>query len=207
MEFFFNTYIQMCFLLTPFFGVSMFLEMSSGLSHKDRRWAAVRCASAILVFIFVFFFFGRPLFTMLGITLPAFQIGAGSTLFITSIMMVLGMNRRAAPSDSAAHTKDDFAVVPLALPMIVGPGTIGALMVWGTEITGWGARSQASAALFFAGVTMLGFLLLAEWIEKLLGRQLLLILTKITALILTALASQIIFTGVKHFLWTDLPVK
>jgi multiple antibiotic resistance protein len=201
MEFFFNTYIQMLFLLTPFFGVSIFLEMSVGLNSKERRWAAVRCALAILVFVFVFFFFGRPLFSMLGITLAAFQIGAGSTLFLTSMMMVLGTNRRLTQVSGDNDANDDFAVVPLALPMIVGPGTIGALMVWGTEIDGWVARSQASVAMAAAGLTMFVFLILAESIEKIMGRQLLAILTKITALILTALASQIIFTGVKHFLW------
>ena len=194
-RFFTSTYIKMFFLLAPFFSMSLFLKMSETISTTGRRHAAIKTTVAILVAITVFFFFGKPLFNLLGITLAAFQIGAGTTLFLTSVMLVLGISKPPKQEEN-----EDFSVVPLALPIIVGPGTIGTLMVWGTEITAPEQRLVAFAAILCGGITMAIFLLLAEQIQKLLGRQVLQVMIKLTALVLTALAAQIVFTGVKSFM-------
>lgn len=198
-QFFVNTYLKMFFLLAPFFTMSMFVKMAEGMDHSNRQQAALRTSVAIIVAITVFFFFGKTLFGLLGITLAAFQIGAGSTLFLSSVMLVLGFSKPMQPQ----NRDDDFSIVPLAMPIIVGPGTIGTLMVWGTEIEGLQVRALAYAAIVCGGLTMAIFLLLAEKIQTLLGQRILSILTKITALVLTALAAQIIFTGVKSFMGTD----
>ena len=194
-QLFVNTYLKMFFLLAPFFTMSMFLKMSDHLPKPDRQKAAVRTSVAILVAVTVFYFFGKPLFGLLGITLEAFQIGAGSTLFLSSVMLVLGLGK---PVQQQSE-QDDFSVVPLAMPIIVGPGAIGTLMVWGTEYEAL-ERWVAYAAVFAGGLTMTMFLVLAEKIHKLLGRRILSMLTKITALVLTALAAQIIFTGIRGFM-------
>ncbi|MCE5186917.1 MAG: hypothetical protein LLF76_12405 [Planctomycetaceae bacterium] len=131
----------------------------------------------------------------MGITLAAFQIGTGTTLFLTSVMLVMGISK------PPQHLEDeDFAVVPLALPIIVGPGTIGTLMVWSTELPHNIERLAAFAAIIAAGLTMSLFLLLAEGIQRRLGHQVIAMMTKLTALVLTALAAQIVFTGVKSFM-------
>ena len=194
-QFFVNTYLKMFFLLAPFFTMSMFLKMSEHLEKPHRHKAAVRTSIATVVSATVFFFFGKPLFNSLGITLEAFQVGAGSTLFLSSVMLVLGLGKPVQHQNSG----EDFSVVPLAMPIIVGPGAIGTLMVWGTEYEGL-RQAVAFAAVFCGTLTMTMFLLLAEKIHKLLGQRILSMLTKITALVLTALAAQIIFTGIDGFM-------
>lgn len=194
-QFFVSTYIKMFFLLAPFFSMSLFLKMSETIDSPARRHAAVKASIAILIAITVFFFFGKPLFSLLGITLAAFQIGAGTTLFLTSVMLVLGISK---PPEQKQN--EDFSVVPLALPIIVGPGTIGTLMVWNAEIVDPQQRLIAFAGILAGGLTMSVFLLLAEQIQKLLGPNVLQIMIKLTALVLTALAAQIVFTGVKSFM-------
>ncbi|MCI0498669.1 MAG: MarC family protein [Planctomycetales bacterium] len=191
---FVNTYVKMFFLLAPFFTMSMFLMMAEGMDSHARRRAAVRASVTVLIAITVFFFFGKPLFGLLGITLAAFQIGTGTTLFLTSVMLVLGISK------PPQQTKDeDFSIVPLALPIIVGPGTIGTLMVWGTEITELKLRMVTFAGILAGGITMAMFLLQAERLQKIFGQKVLAIMTKLTALVLTALAAQIVFTGIKNF--------
>ncbi len=197
MQEFISTYIKMFFLLAPFFTMSLYLKMAEGLDAQSRRHAAMRTSATILISITVFFFFGRALFGLLGITLAAFQIGAGTTLFLTSVMLVLGLSRPPQQTED-----EDFSIVPLGMPIIVGPGTIGTLMVWGTEITGIEARLVAYAAILSGGVTVSIFLLLADGIKNLLGQKVMTMMIKLTALVLTALAAQIIFTGIKAFLFT-----
>lgn len=194
---FFRIYVQILFLLAPFFSASIFLMMSEGMDSLQRHRAAKRTSVAILILICVFFFFGKPLFSILGITLPAFQIGTGSVLFLTSIMRVLGLgthNHKQVDSD------DDFSIVPLAIPVIVGPGTIGALLVYATSVQSFIEEIVTFSAVMAGGVTVGVFVLLAERIEHWLGRKILSMIVKVTALMLTALAAQIIFNGIKGFM-------
>ncbi|HOK94509.1 MAG TPA: MarC family protein [Anaerohalosphaeraceae bacterium] len=191
---FVNTYIKMFFLLAPFFTMSLFLKMAEEMDASSRRRAAMRASATVLIAVTVFFFFGKPLFGLLGITLAAFQIGTGTTLFLTSVMLVLGISK------PPQHTEgEDFAVVPLGLPIIVGPGTIGTLMVWGTQITNPHERLVMFAGILAAAVTMSLFLLMADQLRNIFGQKVIAVMTKLTALVLTALAAQIVFTGIKNF--------
>ena len=193
MESFTSMYIKMFFLLAPFFCTSIFLKMSESMDRQTRRRAALRASLATLTAITVCFFFGKPLFHALGIRLAAFQIGTGTTLFLTSVMLVLGLRGQPFSDD------EDFSVVPLSLPIIVGPGTIGTLMVWATQASGFQEQVKLFVPILCGGLTMGMFLLLAEQIQKLLGNKTMTVLTKLTALILTALAAQIVFTGIHTF--------
>ena len=190
--------IKVFFLLTPFFALSMFLAYTADYSVKRKRNTAIRTALAVMVICLLIYWFGEYLFKVLGITIDAFRIGAGTVLMLTAIGLVNG------PSGSSAKkvTDDsqDITVVPLAIPTIVGPGTIGAMLVMGAEGGAMTIRIAVSLGIV-AGIALLGVVLLAaEQLERLLKRNGIQILSKITGLMLAALAAQVIFTGVANFL-------
>jgi multiple antibiotic resistance protein len=189
---FINTLIKMFFLLTPFFVMSIMLSMTRSLSAHARKVVAIRTTLAILVIVFILFYFGKIIFHLLGITLQSFQIGAGALLFLSAVSLV---QARQQPTVSEA---EDISVVPLAIPITIGPGTIGTLLVMGTEISGT-AKIVASSALF-AAIILVGLVLLGAWqLEKILGDKGISVLTKLTGLVLSALAAQMIFTGINTF--------
>ena len=200
MDLFLDIFTKVFFILSPFFSVSMFLAFSGDMDQRARHRCALRTSVAILVISFVVYFFGNLIFRVLGITVPAFQVGAGTLLFLTSIQMVSG--RRA---EAAVDPDEDFAVVPLAIPMIVGPGTIGTLLVLGMEIGGTEQKVIAGSAVFLAVVMISVFLFLAMPISRILGQKGLHMMMKLTGLILTAIAAQIIFIGVNGFLHDSRP--
>ena len=142
------------------------------------------------------YFFGNVVFRVLGITVPAFQVGAG----IAAVPHGDPDGPRQAERNGRWTTDEDFAVVPLAIPMIVGPGTIGTLLVLGMEISGMREKIVAGSAVLLAVVMISLFLFLAVPIGRLLGQKGLQMMMKLTGLILTAIAAQIIFTGVRGFL-------
>jgi len=195
MELFLDIFTKVFFILSPFFSVSMFLLLSGHLDQRARHRCALRTSVAILVLCFVVYFFGNLIFRVLGITVPAFQVGAGTLLFLASLQMVSG--RR---SEIALDPDEDFAVVPLAIPMIVGPGTIGTLLVLGMEIGGTREKLVAGSAILLAVILISLFLFLAMPIARILGQKGLQMMMKLTGLILTAIAAQIIFSGVEGFL-------
>jgi len=194
MPLFLDVFTKVFFLLSPFFSVSMFLLLSGDMDAKARHRCAARTSLAILTICLSVYFFGNIIFHVLGITVQAFQVGAGALLFLTAIQMVTG--RR---SEIAQDVDEDFAVVPLAIPMIAGPGTIGTLLVLGMEISNTRERLIAGSAVLLAVAMISLFLFLAVPIAKLLGQKGLQMMMKLTGLILTALAAQIIFTGIRGF--------
>ncbi|BCR03642.1 UPF0056 inner membrane protein [Desulfuromonas versatilis] len=192
---FINVYLKMFMILTPFFVMSAFLSMTRDYSPAERRKTATKVTVAVVVTCFVLYVFGRYIFDLFGITLDAFRIGAGAVLFLSAIGMIQG-KASVSPGDS----EQEVAVVPLAIPITVGPGTIGALLVMGASLKTMPEKIVASAALLCAVLSVGGLLRVAGRMEKLLGQQGLVILTKLTGLFVSAIAAQIFFTGVKNFL-------
>ena len=93
-----------------------------------------------------------------------------------------------------------LAVVPLAIPVTIGPGTIGILLVMGATFEDTSSMIMGSLALICA-VLVIGLMLYSSSIiEKIVGKQGLLVISKITGLFLAALSAQIVFTGIKNFL-------
>lgn len=196
---FVSVLIKVFFLLTPFFALSMFLSYTSEYDLKRKRATAIKTSFAVAVITMLIYWFGEYLFKVLGITIDAFRIGAGSVLMLTAIALVNG------PTSSSGAKKvtddaQDITVVPLALPCIVGPGTIGAMLVMGAEGGNIVVRFTISAGIVSAVALLCLVLLLAEQLERLLKRNGIQILSKITGLMLAALSAQIIFTGIKNFL-------
>ncbi|WP_020682917.1 MarC family protein [Marinobacterium rhizophilum] len=192
-----TTWIKFLFLFAPFFVVSMFLSLTRNDSRIERRSIANRAVLAAFCICLVLFFFGSPMFDALGITLDSFRVGAGVLLFLSGVSLVRDGVR--ANAEVPSEQRDEIAVVPLAIPTIVGPATIGAILVYGAELQGLELMYGIGGMMLALGC-LLGFLHMATAMERLLGRTGLNILSKVTGLILAAMASQIVLTGIHGFL-------
>ena len=127
---FLNSFLKFIFLLTPFFALSMFLSMTQGHSTGEKRQLALQVGLAALGICLVLFFFGRWLFEALGITIDSFRIGGGALLFLSAVGLVNSnvIDKKNVVSKDDASSLRNIAVVPLAIPVIVGPGTTAALL-------------------------------------------------------------------------------
>ena len=190
--------IKVFFLMTPFFALSMFLSYTADYDKKRKRKTAVKTTLAVVVIALLIYWFGEYLFKVLGITIDAFRIGAGVVLMLTAIALVNGPTGSGAKK--VAENAEDITVVPLAIPTIVGPGTIGALLVMGAEGGEVMLRLAISLGIVSAIMLLGAVLLLAEQLERVLKRNGIQILSKITGLMLAALSAQIIFTGIANFI-------
>ena len=77
MALFLSLWIKLFFVLTPFFALTMFLSLTEEYEEPRRRKLAVTATVAVAVICLVLFFAGRQIFSLFGITLDAFRIGAG----------------------------------------------------------------------------------------------------------------------------------
>ncbi len=141
MNLFINYYLKLFFILTPFFVLSVFVTMTKDFKEKEKKQIAVKVSTAVIISSFIIFFFGKYIFNLFGITLDAFRIGAGGILFLSAISMVQG--KSATEDKEEGH---DIAVVPLALPITVGPGVIGVLLLLVHRNTGCSKILRANKA-------------------------------------------------------------
>ena len=193
--FFVNTFIKFFFLLTPFFALTMFLTMTDGMDNRARKKLALKITASVYISCLVLFLFGSEIFSLFGITIDAFRIGAGSLLFITAVGLV-----HSKGVQNVYNFEDDIAVVPLSIPIIVGPATIGAILIMGVEIETFKLKIIGLSALFTSIFFVGTMLYLASYLENVLKKKGLTIISKITGLILSALAAQLVFTGIKNFM-------
>ena len=149
---FIGTAVRLTLLCTPFFVLSVFFSITGDLKLEEKRTLARRTATAVLIAAFVIYLFGGLIFNYLGITLNAFRIGAGLVLMLSGIELVRSSG---VPKGRDLGGDNDVSVVPLAIPVTLGPGTIGALLEMGanegnlvTKLNDCGAIAIASAVLF-----------------------------------------------------------
>src|SRR5690606_23230710 len=117
-----------------------------------------------------------------------------------ALLFLSGLSLSRGESTQVSDNKHDIAVVPLAIPITVGPATTGTLLVMGGEMTRLYDKLQLGSALL-AAIAAVGVLLYAAGeVERLLGRTGLSILSRITGLILASMAAQMIFTGVRSLM-------
>lgn len=192
---FIETYVTLFFLLTPFFVLSAFLSMTRETVAAERRKLALRVTLAVAVAGCVLSLAGNAIFGVFGITLDAFRIGAGALLFLSAVSLVRG-----GKAETPTEAEGDISVVPLAIPITIGPATVGALLVMGAQAASTVERAVIIASFLAASLTVGLMLMAATSIERLVGRMGLSILSKLTGLVLAALSAQIVFTGVRGML-------
>ncbi|BHH83597.1 MarC family protein [Desulforhopalus sp. 52FAK] len=192
---FINFYLKILVILTPFFVLSAFISLTNDFEDFEKKRTAIRVTMGVMVSCFVFFLFGKYIFELFGITLDAFRIGAGTILFLSALSMI-------SDQDNTSHhnTSRNIAIVPLAIPMTVGPGVIGVLLVSGAEAGSVTEKLFMGFAIFLAVVTVGLMLYLSSSVKRLIGKQGLIIMPKVTGLFVSAIAAQVIFTGIQNFL-------
>jgi multiple antibiotic resistance protein len=194
MQLFVQLFFKIFFILTPFFVMSVFLVMSKDCDSKERKKLGFKVGLAVMVLNLSMFYLGKYIFMLFGITIDAFRVGAGILLFLSAISIVKGEISETKTSST------DMAIVPLAIPVTVGPGTIGMLLVLSGEMNTINDKIIATAAMVSTSL-FLGFLLsVSVQIEKIIGEKGISILSKITGLFVASVASQLVISGVKNLL-------
>lgn len=194
----FTSAISFFFLLTPFFVLSLFLQICKNKDENESHKIANKTSFYILFICLFILFFGQSVFSMLGITLIAFQIGSGLILLLSGISMMKDKEIKTRP----LLNNSDPSLIPLTLPITVGPGTIGQLFVVGAEMT-----FNFNSILIIIGICISVFLIwcllyFSKYIYKLIGNNGLDILSKLTGLFLSIIAVQSILNGIKTFVIT-----
>lgn len=187
--------IKLYALMTPPAVLSAFISGTKDYTSEQKAAVAAKTSTAIFTIGVVLYLFGSHLFDLFGFTLDAFRIGAGVLLFLTAVSLMSDNG-----SQTHAKTEGDISVVPLAIPLGMGPASIGAVMVMGASTNSLSEMLIGVFALLLASLGMFLLLRLADKVARALRRTGIAVLSKLTGLLLAAIAAQVIFTGIRAFL-------
>lgn len=194
------TFTSILFIVDPVAALPSYLVITQDETPEQRRATALRACIAMAVLLIVFGIGGRWIFRAFGITLPAFRIAGGLILWFVAADMLRAQRSTQESREELAEgqAKDDVALTPLAIPILAGPGAISTVMVLAGE-----AGSVAHAAVVYVSVCLTAFisyvtLRLGERLVQFLGRTGIRVVTRIMGLLLAAVATQFVVTGIKE---------
>ncbi len=191
----FSTSIQLFALMTPPAVLSAFLSATADYSAREKRRTACKTSFAVFMIGIVLYLFGSHIFALFGFTLDAFRIGAGVLLFLSAVSLMQD------DTDGKKHRPEgDISVVPLAIPLCMGPASIGMVMVMGASAATFQETVRGALSLLLAALGIFLMLWTADSIGRILRRTGLAVMAKLTGLLLAAIAAQQIFTGIHSFI-------
>lgn len=178
----------------------LFATLTPKMERSARAAIAVRATAIAGVLLLIFTLFGQPLLDELGVSIAALQTAGGIILLIIALDMVFARPTSAfkltQPEDEEAHTKDDIAVFPLAMPLLAGPGAMSAGILLASNADG-NALLLATTVGALAGVMLitLALLLLSHRINRMIGITAQRVLMRVFGILLSGIAMQSVFNG------------
>ena len=185
-------------ILNPLGAIPIYLSIMAGRSTDELRRTAFKTAVAVAVILIFSVWAGDSLLSFFGIGIPSFRIGGGLLLLVIAMAMFdarPGQARHTQDEQIEAEKKEDIAVVPLAMPLLAGPGAISLTIVDAHQAGGWADKILLSIGIVAIAIIVWAVLWLAEPIGKRLGTAGMNIATRVMGLLLAAMAVQFIADG------------
>jgi len=198
-----KSFISLLALINPVGAIPFFLSLTSQQSVAEQR-RTIRIASiSVFCVIAVTTLLGQQIIRFFGISIGALEVGGGIIMLLMSISMLNAQvgNARSTPEERhEAEMKDNIAVVPLAIPLLTGPGSISTVLVYSASYPHWYERISLIVIGVVIAALCFGSLSLAEPIARWVGRTGINIGTRLMGLMLSALAVEFIVNGLKALL-------
>lgn len=193
------TVTSVLFIVDPIAAIPSYLVVTQNESAAERKRTALRASVAMGLLLVVFGAGGRFIFQAFGITLPAFRIAGGLILWLVALDMVRAQRSTHEGKEelSEGQVKEDVAITPLAIPILAGPGAISTVMVLAGEIRTVGHGIVVYGAVILVAVITYITLRLGERLVEVMGQTGIRVMTRIMGLLLAAVATQFILTGIR----------
>jgi multiple antibiotic resistance protein len=190
-------------IVNPLGVIPIFISLTSGLVAQERKRIARTTSTAVAVVLIVATLFGKPLLNFFGVSIASFKVGGGILLLLMAIAM---MQAKHTPSKQTpeeveeAEEKESIAVVPIAMPLLAGPGAISTVIIY----------ADVSFQPFHLGLIIFSIVLIAllTWaalnvatpIRKMLSKTGINIATRLMGLLLAAIAVEFVAGGLIQLL-------
>jgi multiple antibiotic resistance protein len=182
--------VALLVVVDPLGAIPLYIALTQKMERVQKRAVSKTIIITATSLLFAFALAGSQIFAVFGITIASFMIAGGVLLFIVAVELLTHGGWRFGD----ASTKEDAGIVPLAFPLLAGPGAITAVII---SLETSGLMATAVSILITTGVTYL-ILRYSDGIYRVLGRRGSLIVTRVFAVFVAAIAVQFVVQGVQE---------
>ncbi len=200
-ELFLSAFVTLFVVIDPPGCAPIFAGLTQGAGQREANVMALRACVIAGIILLLFALFGEQFLGALHIELDSFRIAGGIMLFVIAMDMVIERRTQRreerAEKIKASPEVEDISVVPMAMPMIAGPGSIATIMLLMAKAEGTEATLVILGAMLLVIVLTFAALIAARPMMKLLGARVEAVVTRLLGVLLAALATQYVLDGLK----------
>jgi multiple antibiotic resistance protein len=185
-----EAFITLVVIMDPLGSAPIFISLTAGYAPGARRRAALLAAGAAGGVVVVFALFGRLILDYLHVSVESLTIAGGLLLLLVALQMLRG-------DEMAQPETANIALVPLATPLLAGPGAIAAVMVLTRRYEDAAGRLGVILGILATVAVVAVGLMLATRIARLLHPSVIQLLTRVLGLLLAAIAVQFVVDAVR----------
>lgn len=186
-----QAFVTLMVILDPPGNAPIFLAVLGDRSAKEGRQLAVQAATISFLIIAGFALFGRFLLDYMDVSIGAMQAAGGLLLLMVSLNLLTGKEDNELTSGSK-----NVAMVPLATPLLAGPGAIVAVMIFAHQVKTVDMGVALGAAVIAVHVCVALALMASTFILKLIGKAGVDLLARIAGLVLSGIAVQMLANAI-----------
>ena len=173
-------------VMDPLGNIPIFSVLTAKLTSKERKLHSAEAVAVAALILFLFMFFGALILQFFGVSMNSFKFAGGIVLMIIGLKLVMGLRLIEKRAEQY-----NIAIVPLATPLITGPGSIVTIMMLSQHVAPGIVFLAAVANLLLTWVVLRN----ANLMLKVIGRQGSDAFSRIMGLILVAIASGFLKQG------------
>lgn len=182
--------IALFIIVDPFGNIPIFMGLTENIP-EDKRKKLYNTATLVgVILLLVFAFTGQEILTIFGLSIYSFEVAGGILLLIVAIRILIvdGMHDK-------TESPETLGAVPIAIPLLVGPGAITTTIF---NLQTYGIVTTILSVIVVLALTWV-ILRFINKIYRFLGKTGSVVIARVMALLIAAIAIQYILTGVTHF--------
>jgi len=190
-------------IVNPLSSTLLYVSLTGTLDHEVQMRIATEAAKYALAILVIFALLGGVILQLFGITLEAFRIAGGILLFLIGMEMVYAKSssrsKMTATEKYEGIDAEDVSVMPLAIPMIAGPGAITTSIVLMNEARGFGPLAYVIVIVSIVLTIGVTYYMMrnADYIVKRIGQREFRAVNRLMGMLLIAIAVQFVIIGLK----------
>ena len=200
---YFKIFTAILVIVNPIGVLPLFVSMVRNQSEQDRRRIARLTAFSVAIVLAAACLFGESVLHIFGVSIASFRVGGGILVMLIAISMFhaqLSWSKATPEETREAEEKADIAVVPLAIPLLSGPGAISTVIIFADQSPAWAHMGFLVATCVMVAIAVWISLRMAIPIGAWLGKTGINIVTRLMSLLLAAIAVEIIAGGLGKLL-------
>ena len=201
-------------LLNPLGVLPIFIGLTAREDRGVQRLVALFISLTMLALLLVFLFVGESILQFLGVSMDAFRIAGGILLLLMGLKIVAGdegdpgaqLAKVAVGVNDLREAETVFQkiVIPMAMPLLVGPGVIANVILYAAKDKAEHDGGALVLGTFLLSVVVLAIFLAGRWLKAVVGPIGLNILMRVMGLMVAAMGVQFMVTGVSQIFITHL---